>query len=181
MRKLAAIAVVAFLVWFLFLRGGDSSFGCDPAGAAHAAEGGECPTSFSEAASSRAWADDRIESLARKHVTTGLLYNEDGDGEQIDAGESGGGYDAALGYLAPYHLRDSPPGHQAAGHVESKAAARMRDAGQTFGVLVINNRTGPCTYASAIGCGAAMRKILPSGSTLVVWWPGGKATMKGTA
>ncbi|HYS40155.1 MAG TPA: DddA-like double-stranded DNA deaminase toxin [Pseudonocardiaceae bacterium] len=34
---------------------------------------------------------------------------------------------------------------------------------------------GPCRYVSGIGCAAAMRLILPKGSTLVVWWPGGKS------
>jgi hypothetical protein len=66
-----------------------------------------------------------------------------------------------------------PPGKQVAGHVEAKAAALMRYAEDRYGVLVINNPAGPCPYASNIGCENAMRLILPKGSTIVVWWPGG--------
>jgi hypothetical protein len=46
----------------------------------------------------------------------------------------------------------------------------MRQHGDTYGVLVINNTNGPCTYASKHGCDVL---ILPKGSTMVVWWPGG--------
>lgn len=79
-------------------------------------------------------------------------------------------------YLSEYStvLGDQPKGKQAAGHVEPKAAAMMRTAGQVKGVLLINNPGGPCPYASGIGCGQAMRLILPVGSTIVVWWPGGQ-------
>jgi hypothetical protein len=55
----------------------------------------------------------------------------------------------------------------------------MREANMKFGVLVINK--SPCTYASGVGCGVAMTLILPAGSTIVVWWPGGHKTFDGTA
>jgi hypothetical protein len=42
-----------------------------------------------------------------------------------------------------------------------------------YGVLVINNDEGPCTWASGPGCVALIELILPKGSTMVVWWPGG--------
>jgi hypothetical protein len=38
--------------------------------------------------------------------------------------------------------------NQAAGHVEPKAAVLMRNDGESYGVLVINNPKGPCAYAS---------------------------------
>jgi hypothetical protein len=58
----------------------------------------------------------------------------------------------------------------------------MRHDGDSYGVLVINNPDGPCPYVSDIGCEAAMRLILPKGSTIVVWWPGGKSKVfEGTA
>ena len=50
----------------------------------------------------------------------------------------------------------------------------MRNNGDAYGVLVINNPDGPCRYASGPGgCDMAIQLILPVGSTIVVWWPGG--------
>ena len=53
-------------------------------------------------------------------------------------------------------------------HVEAKYAQRMREAGQTHGVVVLNRTI--CNMG--FGCGAAVRAILPHGSTLTVWEPG---------
>jgi hypothetical protein len=111
-------------------------------------------------------------------VTTGLLFTE-ANGEDpttLDSGESGEEFQLALQYLQTYPtsaVGGQPQGQQAAGHVELKAAALMRQHGDTYGVLVINNTNGPCGYASKQGCDVLIELILPKGSAMVVWWPGG--------
>ena len=154
-----------------------TNFGCkEPAEAAAYADAGVCPTSVETAAQDAQWAEARIAEIPRNgKETTGILYDSDGYGESITSGESGAEFDAAWAYLDPFLslLTDHPPGKQVAGHVETKAAAVMRDAAETFGVLVINNPRGPCDCASGVGCESAPMMILPCGSTLVLWWPGG--------
>jgi hypothetical protein len=135
------------------------------------------------------WAEAQQQQLtmAWAPVTTGLLFTE-ANGENpttITSGHSGTEFQLALQYLQTYPssvVKDLPKGQQAAGHAEAKAAALMRHDGDSYGVLVINNPDGPCPYVSGIGCEAAMRLILPKGSTIVVWWPGGKSKVfEGTA
>jgi hypothetical protein len=106
-----------------------------------------------------------------------MLYDKDGHEEKIQTGESGHAFDLVVRYLQAYPpsiIRDQPKGQQAGGHVEAKAAALMRQVEQTTGVLVINNPEGPCGYASGAGCAVIMQLILPTGSSVVVWWPGGR-------
>jgi SCP1.201-like deaminase len=138
---------------------------------------------------STGWAEAQQQLLAMSWapVTTGLLFTE-ATGEDpitLTSGQSGEEFQLALQYLQTYPssvVKDRPQGQQAAGHAEAKAAALMRHDGDSYGVLVINNPDGPCPYVSDIGCEVAMRLILPKGSTLVVWWPGGKSEVyEGTA
>jgi hypothetical protein len=126
------------------------------------------------------WAEAQQQQLqlAGARVTTGLLYTETNgeDPTTITSGQSGTEFDLASQYLrakAGSIIRDQPPGRQAAGHVEPKAAALMHHDRHAYGVLVINNDEGPCTWASGPGCVALIELILPKGSTMVVWWPGG--------
>ncbi|WP_433869516.1 DddA-like double-stranded DNA deaminase toxin [Saccharopolyspora sp. CA-218241] len=72
---------------------------------------------------------------------------------------------AQLGQLHPYS--DAGPPSMVT-HVETKYATMMRESGQTYGVIVLNNAV--CNLKT--GCGASARAILPRGSTLVIWEPG---------
>ncbi|WP_019856366.1 DddA-like double-stranded DNA deaminase toxin [Actinopolyspora mortivallis] len=54
-------------------------------------------------------------------------------------------------------------------HVETKYAQRMKERGQTYGVVVLNKDM--CSGQRG-NCYQAVRAILPHGSTLVVWEPG---------
>lgn len=182
--RVVLVVVVLLALWFVVSRyHGNDQFGCQ----IHLVAAGtdDCPTTLDQAAADAQWAAARITTIAHDPITTGLLYDEDGHEEKISSGEGGPAYEQAQGYLAAYSgaiVGDLPRGKQAAGHVEPKAAAMIRTAGQLKGVLVINNPGGPCAYASGIGCGRAMRLILPVGSTIVVWWPGGRhGSFEGTA
>ena len=184
MRKFLLVAGLAILAWIFVVPGCSDKFGCEAAGGSNAlADDGDCPDSLQDAAQDSDWAADRMRTISSDHLTTGLLYDEDGNEEKIVSGRNGA-YDSVLSYLQPYAgsvLRDRPPGSQVAEHVEAKAAAVLRTAEQARGVLVINNPEGPCGYASGIGCVAAIELILPKGSTMVVWWPQGHQIYTGRA
>jgi hypothetical protein len=101
-------------------------------------------------------------------MTTTAFYDHDGaehtyvSGEDDDAPHAGD-------VLRQVGAAASPIGtYPTATHVEIKAAVSMRDAGESRGVIVINNPTGPCP--GNLGCTAALPRVLPSGATLVVWW-----------
>jgi hypothetical protein len=155
------------------------------AGVAHADTNEDC---LHQDAISARWAETQLRQLAiaGATVTTGLLYT-DANGENpatLTSAEEGRAFDLAWRYLQSVSIiKGQPQGSkQAAGHVEPKAAALMRHEGETYGVLMINNPAGPCPYSSGIGCARAMESILPKGSDIVVWWPGGKHKMyEGTA
>lgn len=67
----------------------------------------------------------------------------------------------------PLRRRDlGPPA--VSDHVETKAAMRLREARVTSGAVCINNTI--CD--GMLNCVAAVRAILPAGSTLAVWEPG---------
>lgn len=139
MRK-ALLVVGAIIIFIWWLNGAsDARFGCgDDQTSAHAASG-SCPSTLGGAAEDAEWAADRIASLPVRDdgdPTTGLLYDSEGTETRITSGDSGSAYEAAKGYI-------SLPSKQVAGHVEAKAAATMRDAGETFAVLVLNNRPAP--------------------------------------
>lgn len=113
------------------------------AGVAHADE--DC---LHQDAISSKWAEAQQQQLmvAGAAVTTGLLYT-DSNGEDpttLTSEESGDAFALAWQYLQPASIIKGQPlgSKQAAGHVEPKAAALMRYAGETYGVLVINNPAG---------------------------------------
>jgi hypothetical protein len=176
-RKLLVAVAIGVLAWIFVVPSCSTTFGCESAPATAHADSGSCPDDIDDAAADADWAADRITTIKDDPITTGLLYDEDGTEHRIETGESGHAFERAWEYLKPYagkQITDKPAGKQAAGHVETKAAALMRDAEQTTGVLVMNNPDGPCTYVSGAGCLIAIRLILPKGSSLVVWWPGGR-------
>lgn len=183
--KLAAIvAAVVIVIQIGRNLSGHTSLTCglSGAGVAHA-DTSDC-LDLHNAAVDPAWAAQQQQRLTGSALTTGLLYTTSSadPSPPIKSGETGHAFDIAVLYLQPYagkQIIDRPPGHQAAGHVEAKAAALLRAATRKFGVLVINN--SPCTYASGVGCDVAMTLILPIGSSIVVWWPGGHKTFDGTA
>lgn len=184
LRKFMLGVGLAALVWVFVVPSCSDGFGCAAAGSQTTlADASDCPENLQEAAQDSEWAAERMRTIADDGITTGLLYDEDGNEERITSGR-GGAYGSVLAYLQPYGgslLRDRPPGSQVAEHVEAKAAAVLRDAEQTNGVLVINNPDGPCGYASGIGCIAAVELILRSGATMDVWWPQGHQRYTGRA
>lgn len=176
--RIGLVVVVALTVIAIFHRygslGGDR---CTVLGAGVASADEDC---LHYDAVSQSWAEAQQQQLkfADATLTTGLLHT-DTNGQNatvITSGSGGTEYELVMRYLAPYagrQILDRPPGAQAAEHVEAKAAAAMRRDGETYGVLVINNPKGPCDYASGPGCDTVMELILPKGSEIVVWWPGG--------
>jgi hypothetical protein len=177
------VAGLAVLAWIFVVPSCSTRFGCAATGIDAYADSGSCPDNSQAAAQNAVWAADRIGAIADEDITTGLLYDEDGNEEKITSGRNGA-YDSALSHLEPYAgslLRDKPPGSQVAEHVEAKAAAVLRDAEQAHGVLLINNPDGPCGYASGIGCTAAIELILPRGTAMDVWWPRGHHRYSGKA
>lgn len=175
--RLVLVVVAVLGLWFVISHyHGNDEFGCQTDQPAAHADDNNCPTTVGQAAGDGQWAATRIATIAHEHITTGLLYDEDGHEERIVSGRTDPAYQSVLRYLSDYPstiIRDQPKGFDAAGHVEPKATAIMRAAGLATGVLVINNPNGPCTYASGLGCGVIMQLILPVGSTITVWGPGG--------
>lgn len=179
MRKWLWIIALAVLAWIFVVPSCSAKFGCEAAGATAHAASEDCPSSLRAAAGDPEWAAARIASIATEPITTGLLYDDDGTEIEIDSKQSGEHFDLALSYLRPM-LGNAA--RQAAGHVEPKAVALMRNGEQAYAVLVINNPQGPCGYTGGIGCERLAELMLPAGSELVVWWPGGNhRTLTGKA
>lgn len=149
-----------------------------PPSAAHPSTAGRIPT---DAARDQQWADQvrkRIPSRGDSGQTTGFGYDKDGIEHHISSG-----HDPALSEqarLTLHNSKDFPTDPRGAPtvvlHVEVKYAQMMRQAGQTYGVVVVNNEV--CK-----GCRKAVPELLPEGSTLVVWQPGSSQplTFKGRA
>jgi SCP1.201-like deaminase len=169
-RKFVVAVVIAVLAWIFVVPSCSTTFGCESAPATAHADSGSCPDDIDDAAEDADWAADRIASIKDEPITTGLLYDEDGYEQELDSKQSGPHFDLALTYLRPLFRNAA---RQAAGHVEAKAAALMRNADMDQAVLVINNPRGVCDYAAGIGCDGVVEAVLPEGTTLVVWWPGG--------
>ncbi|MFI0468675.1 DddA-like double-stranded DNA deaminase toxin [Saccharopolyspora sp. 5N102] len=125
------------------------------------------------AATDPKWARERFAELPKREhggPTHGTFVDTDGTHTPLVSGSDRESHTASLTLLNSKRFPQikNPSGSPAAAdHVEAKAAQRMRDSGQTYGVLVINNTmcTGP------LRCGKAVRAILPEGATLVVWEP----------
>ncbi|MET7675826.1 DddA-like double-stranded DNA deaminase toxin [Streptomyces seoulensis] len=69
-----------------------------------------------------------------------------------------------------YPYKSSVATYPTASHVEAKYAAWMKGAGVKHAKVVINNNEGVC--GRAMNCENAVAAILPSGSTLEVYYPG---------
>lgn len=174
--RLLLVALVVFGVWYAFDHyGGSTKFSCQASGAVAHADDSHCPTSVAAADGDAHWAADRWSTIKDAKVTTGLFYDQDGHEHQFTSGEDN---DADR---VNQILRDAgvafPRGastHPAASHVETKAAARMRDNDVTSGIIVINNSRGVCggDTVSPYGCVNVLPVILPRNATLVVWWRG---------
>ncbi|WP_245556274.1 DddA-like double-stranded DNA deaminase toxin [Actinopolyspora mortivallis] len=131
---------------------------------------GRVPTDVSR---DRSWIDQVRERLPDYSggQTTGLVYDQDGTEQILTSGRDPQLSDRIrlvldTSSVYPPHRGDASPVVDT--HVETKYAQRMKEAGQTYGVVVLNNRMCPDPW----GCHAAVRAILPRGSTLAVWEPG---------
>jgi hypothetical protein len=140
------------------------------------ADSGDCPTSIGAADGDAQWAANRWATIKDTKVTTGLFYDQDGAEHTYVSGEDSDATHAA-DVLRQVGAAASPIGtYPAASHVEMKAAVGMRDAGESQGVIVINNPGGPCP--GDMGCAAAVPRVLPRGAALVVWWRNSSGTMQ---
>jgi hypothetical protein len=183
------LAAVAFVLLNMFnvVSVGFGRFGCGwelniRFGAmAEAASDDHCPTSISGAMNDGDWAADRNATIKDKYITTGLMYDEDGIEHEFTSGNEKG-VDAQR-VVAVLQEQGVPPNragrYLAASHVETKVAALMREAGVQQGVLVINNRSGPCGPSNeGTSCADVLSSILPAGSTLRVWFADASGTMQ---
>ena len=168
MRKFMLLAALAVLAWVFVVPGCSDDFGCAAVGVARAADE-RCPSSVGEAGANAKWAADRLESIKEQRRTTALFYDEDGNEERLSSGSDATAEKAAE-VLREVGAPASPIStYPAATHVEVKAAVAMRDGELKTGVMVINNEAGPCP--GELGCVAAVPLVLPTGASLVVWWP----------
>jgi len=145
-----------------------SGGGCDaPAAAAPVAHADNCGD-LRQAAIDSNWAAQQQQrpELATGKLTTGLFCTASPDSYTTLGSGKDALFDRAQRLLndAGYNNVDPHP----ATHVETKIAAKMRDDGITFGVLIINN-AAMCPSVTSISCGEAVRVILPAGATLYVW------------
>ncbi|HWE90703.1 MAG TPA: DddA-like double-stranded DNA deaminase toxin [Pseudonocardiaceae bacterium] len=149
------------------------------------ADSADCPSTVESAASDAKWAADRLKTIPRTgSMTTALFYDEDGiehrfTSQQDDDSEMA----LRVGRQAGVFPNRGRP--VVVDHVEVKAAAGMWDGYLAAGVMVINNSDGPCGRTTdgtvqPLSCLAIVPKLLPPGTTLVVWWqqPGGQPTSK---
>jgi hypothetical protein len=181
------LAAVAFILLNMFnvLSVGFGRFGCgwEPNlrfGAMAEASDDHCPTNISGAMNDAEWAADRYATIKDKYITTGLMYDEDGIEHEFTSGDEKG--DDAQRVVAVLQEQGVPPNragrYLAASHVETKVAALMREAGVRQGVLVINNRSGPCGPSNeGTSCTDVLSSILPAGSILRVWFADAGGTM----
>jgi hypothetical protein len=119
------------------------------------------------------WADAVARGLPKRTSTRTTGICALGDGAQIEV-VSCRDADAVQAELILVNSPDFPRprspvgGFDAATHVETKIAYRMRAYGITFAAVVINNEVCDGIY----GCMYAVPAILPRGYTLVIWEPG---------
>ena len=159
-----------------------NKFGCGTVGVVVAhADSADCPTNIVTADDDSQWAAERYDTIKGSKITTSKFYDQDGIEHTFTSGEDGDA-DRANQILrdagATFPRRATV--HPAAAHVETKAAARMRDNDVAAGVLVINNPRGVCGAddgTSAYGCAQILPVVLPPRATLVVWWPGQQGMM----
>ena len=186
------LAAVAFILLNMFnvVRVGFGKFGCgwEPsirfgamADADADTDDDQCPTSISDAMNDAAWAADRHATIKYRYITTGLMYDQDGIEHEFTSGDEKGA--DAQRVVAILRGQNVPPNragrYLAASHVEPKVAALMRETGIQQGVLVINNRSGPCGPSNeGTSCRDVLPSILSAGSTLRVWFADAGGTMQ---
>ena len=174
--RLVLTIVVVLGLWYLVGHWpGTARFGCRASGPVAHAASGDCPASIDAAEGDGRWAAARWATLTDAKVTTGLFYDPDGSEHQLTSGEDGdAGRVSQILRGAGVAFPRNATTHPAASHVETKAAARMRDTNVTAGVVVINNARGVCggDTVSPYGCVNVLPAILPRAATLVVWWHG---------
>jgi hypothetical protein len=175
--RVILVALAVFGVWYVLARYHDgTTFGCPASGAVAHADSGDCPANIDAADHDAQWAASRWATIKDAKVTTGLYYDRDGTEHTYVSGEDADATHAA-DVLRQVGAAGSPIGtYPAATHVEIKAAVDMRDAGESQGVIVINNAGGPCP--GDMGCAAAVPRVLPRGAALVVWWRSSSGAMQ---
>lgn len=154
---------------------GLARYGDSPPSLPHPSTTPRVPT---DSAGDRSWVDRVRERLPRYEggQTTGLIYDQDGNEIHSASGREEVSERARLilhnsDVFPPADTRGAPG---VVLHVETKYAQRMKETGQTYGVIVLNNRMCPGDF----NCEAAVRAILPRGSVLVVWQPGRDAPIE---
>ncbi|NYH79178.1 hypothetical protein FHR84_002512 [Actinopolyspora biskrensis] len=125
-----------------------------------------------DTAHDRSWIDQARERLPRYEggQTSGLIYDQDGNEQILTSGREDLSERMRLD-LHNSRIFGDPDTRGAPGvvlHVEAKYAQRMKEAGQTYGVIVLNDTM----CRGEFNCKQAVRTILPRGSVLVVWQPG---------
>ncbi|MDX3854369.1 DddA-like double-stranded DNA deaminase toxin [Streptomyces sp. AK02-01A] len=141
--------------------------------------------------------DELPERTPTDKRTTGRLLDENGDPipelppgiEEMKSGEKwydgeNNSYDDPLWAEAQRRLfgkKGFPASknakYKASSHVETKYAVWMDQKGIKNATVVINNNAGVCDKAQ--NCIDAVAVILPVGSTLTVYFPGGKKVLRG--
>jgi hypothetical protein len=174
--RIVLVAVVVLGLYYVWSHytGAKTDFGCELSGVGMAhAESDQCPLGIEQAASDPIWSAARLATIAHDKVTTGLFYEVDGTEHRFTSGPDDlanrvDSFVRASGVVAMPAVGQ----HPAATHVEAKVAMTMREQNVGRGVLVINNPRGPCT--GAYSCTQVIGVLLPAGSSLTVWWPGGR-------
>ncbi|MGQ4489993.1 DddA-like double-stranded DNA deaminase toxin [Streptomyces sp. SAS_281] len=146
------------------------------------------------------WVDDILDHLPEwkeKGKTIGELLDDEGNPipdlppgiEQMKSGEKwpdgvGNSYADLLWAEAQKRLYGKPgfptgknPLYKASSHVETKYAVWMDQNNIESATVVINNNAGVCSKAQ--NCSDAVGYILPAGSKLTVYFPGGMAVLWG--
>ena len=85
-RSWLVVAALAVLLWIFGIPGCSPKFGCATPGAS-SSDDTNCPSSIESAAADPAWFADQLRKIPRKgQKTTGLFYDEDGEGRKFTSG-----------------------------------------------------------------------------------------------
>lgn len=179
---LVLVAVLWFLLNFVYAPScGRFSCSYEPAWwpQAQADTGSGCPESLQEALSDEGWLRDRLDSIKDKDITTGIVYDEDGEPTRIASGRDAAAKTAVeVGHdVGAFPQPGSPT---VVDHVEVKVAAAMRRANIKQALLVINNADGPCDPGTTkpYTCNSLVPKLLAPGAELLVVWEDAKGQLQ---
>lgn len=174
--RLLLVTLATLGIWYVVAQyQGHTTFGCPHAAAMAHADTTPCPANIDAAMVDPEWAAGRIASLPRTgSTTTGLFYDQDGH-ETRFASRQDDTSNAALTIgrdAGIFPIKGRP---DIIDHVEVKAAATMRFGDVQSGVLVINFPGPPCGElpggaTQPLSCAAVVPRMLPPGTTLVIWW-----------